>query len=132
MKYIRTKDGIFTQENYEKTKVLVGILQKEQAKIMPIERTDFDIIAQADTIEDLCDVFIGVLTLEDGHICHIWYNDEYLGITEWDSYEEYMEKIWEYTKANQSLDEIIYGTIWTEWGLKYVAKMNDKGELELL
>lgn len=26
----------------------------------------------------------------------------------------------------------IYGAIWTEWGLKYVAKMNEKGELELL
>lgn len=26
----------------------------------------------------------------------------------------------------------IYGAIWTKWGLKYVAKMNDKGEWELL
>ena len=26
----------------------------------------------------------------------------------------------------------IYGAIWTEWGLKYIAKMNSKGELELL
>jgi hypothetical protein len=27
---------------------------------------------------------------------------------------------------------LIYGAIWTEWGLKYVARMNEKGELELL
>ena len=29
-------------------------------------------------------------------------------------------------------NEIIYGAIWTDKGLIYVAKMNDKGELELL
>lgn len=27
---------------------------------------------------------------------------------------------------------IVYGAIWCEFGLKYVAKMNEKGELELL
>ena len=26
----------------------------------------------------------------------------------------------------------IYGAIWTELGLRYVAKMNEKGELELI
>ena len=26
----------------------------------------------------------------------------------------------------------VYGAIWTDTGLKYIAKMNEKGELELL
>ena len=29
-------------------------------------------------------------------------------------------------------DKNVYGAIWTEWGLKYVSKMNEKGELELI
>lgn len=40
-------------------------------------------------------------------------------------------KDFEHTKKEYCYDEI-YGAIWTEWGLKYVAKMNEKGELELL
>ena len=33
---------------------------------------------------------------------------------------------------NEEDDEIIYGAIWTDKGLIYVAKMNEEGELELL
>ena len=127
MNYIRTKDGVLNHDNQN------ILIDDEETKVFIPDCPSkvFEIIKQADTIGELCDEFVGVLALENEHICHIWYNDEYLGITEWDSYEEYMKKIWEYTKANKSLNEIIYGAIWTDKGLIYVAKMNEKGELEL-
>ena len=34
--------------------------------------------------------------------------------------------------CQELIDAVIYGAIWTSKGLIYVAKMNDKGELELL
>ena len=65
-----------------------------------------EIIKQADTIEELCDEFVmisgGKHKLDIG--CHS-YGDKKIQI---------------------------YGAIWTDKGLIYVAKMNEKGELELL
>ena len=64
------------------------------------------IINQADTIEELCDEFV----VEDKDEFAIFHNF----------------KLAKQTKG------IIYGAIWTDKGLTYVAKMNSKGELELL
>ena len=65
-----------------------------------------EIIKQADTIKELCDEFVmisdGKHKLDIG--CHS-YGDKKIQI---------------------------YGAIWTNKGLIYVAKMNEKGELELL
>ena len=65
-----------------------------------------EIIKQADTIKELCDEFVmisgGKHKLDIG--CHS-YGDKKIQI---------------------------YGAIWTDKGLIYVAKMNVKGELELL
>ena len=65
-----------------------------------------DILKQADTIKELCDEFVmisyGKHKLDIG--CHS-YGDEKIQI---------------------------YGAIWTDKGFIYVAKMNNKGELELL
>ena len=95
MKYIRTKDGIM---NISQTNVL---FVKIDGKYKMISR-----FKQADTIEELCDEFIGVV----GN----------------------MHRQLTGTNIRSWNDCSIYGAIWTEWGLKYVAKMNDKGELELL
>ena len=38
----------------------------------------------------------------------------------------------DYTKEQIYNSSILYGAIWTDKGLIYVAKMNDKGELEHL
>ena len=62
---------------------------------------------QADTIEELCDEFVYV---EEG--CYPEISDE--------------------LDLMQTKSTIIFGAIWTDKGLIYVAKMNDKGELELL
>ena len=60
------------------------------------------------TIEELCDEFVYVASENDRPvICY---------------------KPTVFHKLNDNL----YGAIWTDKGLIYVAKMNDKGELELL
>ena len=66
-----------------------------------------DILKQANTIEELCDEFV--------------YIDE-------GSYPEVSDEL----DLMQTKSTIIFGAIWTDKGLIYVAKMNEKGELELL
>ena len=69
----------------------------------------------ADTIEELCDEFVykNYFSFQDKPML---YPDE------WD-YKELLK-----TEPNV----IVYGAIWTDKGLIYVAKMNEKGELEIL
>lgn len=64
----------------------------------------FKIKKEADKIEDLCDCFVDYCEEDDSHFV--------------------------YTIV-QGVHEI-YGAIWTDRGLTYVAKMNEKGEFELL
>ena len=66
-------------------------------------------IKQASTIEELCDEFVSI----DYTLKNKYYH--------FNSLEE----------INLIYDEV-YGAIWTSKGLIYVAKMNDKGELELI
>ena len=103
MKYIRTKDGIYENKPLEKH------LGKRRGKGFEIVFKEQDIIKQADTIEELCDEFVikGTRGL-------------YLGIP-----------LQECELRNIPITQI-YGAIWTDKGLIYVAKMNEKGELELL
>jgi hypothetical protein len=96
MKYIRTKDGIYEYVDYDNECIIPSPIIKYKNKLTHC--SECNIIKQADTIEELCDVIV----------C----NADYKGKAE-DLYFN------------------IYGAIWTEKGLIYVAKMNDKGELEL-
>lgn len=113
MKYIRIKNGAVAVGDEEYNIKYIISTEDYLTKYFVDSR---HIIAQADTIEGLCDEF--VVAYEDG------------------SRIVYSDLAWAKTKANASLEfghkSIIYGAIWTEWGLKYVAKLNDKGELELL
>ena len=65
-----------------------------------------EIINEADTIEELCDEFVFEETYPSGLKRHIITEDVAVGTQ--------------------------FGAIWTDKGLIYVAKMNDKGELDLL
>ena len=67
----------------------------------------------ADTIEELCDEF--VIKVNDNGYCLCPY-----------------EKALSLIEEAQQRNAIIYGAIWTDKGLIYVAKMNNNGELELL
>ncbi len=104
MKYIRTKDGIYWN-------ILDGVLSPQTWIGNPI--------AEADTIEELCDEFVSVDNYGNKSIG----NDFELAKAKY--------KILN-AGAVKMLNGDVFGAIWTEWGLKYVAKMNDKGELELL
>ena len=72
----------------------------------------YQVIKQSENIEDLCDRFV-VMDKETKEVMSIVTFLEYA-------------KLWSYCKYN------IYGAVWCEWGLKYVAKLDDKGELELI
>lgn len=111
--YIRTKDGIYKVRK----PFIEEYLYKDAYYVYRHEAIKKkDIVSKADTIKELCDEF--VVAYEDG--ARIVYGD--------------LE--WAKTKAKTSLElgnkSIIYGAIWTDKGLIYVAKMNDEGELELI
>lgn len=128
MKYIRTQDGRII-------KIFDGDIDNEICGIK-FDTMGFrlqitmqfncivkeDIVKIADTIEDLCDEFVLDHPLF-GDSCKCLYH----------SFEKAKNGIKKRSdNAHNLYDFNIYGAIWTELGLKYVAKMNDKGELELL
>lgn len=116
MKYIRTKDGRIINTQDERGKLigdnvvkvnnsLIVVKNNKGDELIPIE----DIIKKADTIEELCDMFVCIR--KDNSKALLSCVDEvlllrmcYIGI---------------------------YGAIWCEYGLKYVAKLNKKGQLQL-
>ena len=67
-----------------------------------------DVIKYADTIEELCDEFVIIDNNGKPQV-----------------YSPFDLKYWK-------TDNSLFGAIWTDKGLTYVAKMNDKGEFELL
>ena len=109
MKYIRTKDGRILKVFKDN----VGLVSKNDGLTYYKEDTiDFEtsywlpkseIAKQADTIKELCDEFV--------------FGNVIISLEE--------------AKRDCEIGNI-YGAIWTEKGLIYVAKMNEKGELELL
>lgn len=109
MRYIRTKDGKIAEikENMvvKVSDDAIRLVYKNKPHICVLNGND-DILKQADTIKELCDEFVmisgGKHKLDIG--CHS-YGDKKIQI---------------------------YGAIWTDKGLIYVAKMNKKGELELI
>ena len=157
MKYIRTKDGVYEYKNNKVFKYITKeiIVDAGYGKELPkgsfvkigetwnnyygrwtsiidengniydirpnrVEEVIEEIkYKEADTIEELCDqiVYNGYLyqtTLLNNCLIE-------------DSFEELDESI-----TDEMIKEGIYGAIWTKWGLKYVAKMNNKKELELI
>ena len=107
MRYIRTKETDCCIIDAIKYKEITG----EDCFIPKNE-----IVGESDTIKELCDEF--VVAYEDG--ARIVYGD-----LEW-------TKVKAKASSKIGIKLMIYGAIWTEWGLKYIAKMNSKGEFELL
>lgn len=109
MKYIRTKDG--------------RVVDNE---LMCIDFANNNILKQADTIEELCDEYVIIVGNEYPHYLHA----KYFSIDK----TFYIYKIDKKTNLEECLrfNYVVYGAIWTDKGLIYVAKMNDKGESKLL
>ena len=110
MKYIRTPFTIF--EVVEETDIIYRVKAKgDPHNIYSKSKCRTDVVKSADTIEELCDKFVYIGNdgnFIDSHVV---------------PHTLYMIK-------NENVK--VYGAIWTNKGLIYVAKMNDKGELELL
>lgn len=132
MKYIRTKDGriidldrvvygdkvIHLNENEIEGGNWSGWYWKIDEYGYEIECRDADIIKQADTIEELCDEFVLIEDTREP-------SKPTLMTVHRNGLKDY------YLKHRVEI-KYIKGAIWTDKGLIYVAKMNDKGELELL
>ena len=131
MKYIRTKDGIYLNGG-EFGYPHVGIIGKKQENDFGFCFDKTDVIKQADTIEELCDEFVLIHTEYDNSkdIFEARSSGTWLQHRGDNYYSFGLEQV-RSGKMNIK-GSTLYGAIWTEWGLKYVAKMNDKGELELL
>ena len=81
--------------------------------------SEVNAIKQADTIEELIDRYVlNKIDIIFINIEHTKYRFE--GSNEW------------FDITDTELRYGIYGAIWTEWGLKYVAKLNEEGVLELI
>lgn len=117
MKYVRTKDKIY--EICENGETYNGFGCKTKEGVIKIHKKD--IVKQADTIEELCDEFVVKSLVDKPIVIHKQYMD----------LKDYKFIDNGYTIHIDSESEI-YGAIWTDKGLIYVAKMNDKGVLELL
>ena len=111
--YIRTKDG----------RIVDTTKYPEHPASWGVQASDYALtIKQSETIEELCDEFVG---FEDGCIPFVWRFDTI------DKYRErdlFIKEILE----NKGTEETIYGCIWTDKGLIYVAKMDSEGKLELI
>lgn len=110
MRYIRTKGGIYRK----------NIFPNKETSIKEWESIGFKVCAQADTIKELCDEFVCENSLIDSS-----------------PRKENGQIIGRYQKIDNAImlakkGLVVYGAIWTDKGLIYVAKMNSKGELELL
>lgn len=123
MKYIRTKnDKIYeiideTENSFE----LCGPFEKKMGcSCTMIKRllgsNEKPTYRLADTIEELCDELVF------DNVYHSRMTPSAMHT------KENQEVIKSYLKQNI----VCYGAIWTDKGLIYVAKMNEKGELELL
>ena len=129
MPYIRTKDFIHDSKNV--------VVVNENGTLVVIRGIDKDfverthgrtwntgtnvVLAQKNTIEELCDAF--VMFCPNTHCRHIRVYKTMHSI----SFYLKRDKRW-----NGNMVDKVYGAIWTDKGLIFVAKMNDKGEFELL
>ena len=109
-KYIRTKDGVWENEEYWKRPPIEIMSRKEE------------IIKQSDSIEELCDCYVCIDKCLPNSTPKIYDDLRKLFLIE--SYEEELG-------IGRDLCEV-YGAIRTNERLIYVAKMNASEKFELL
>ena len=102
--YIRTKDG----------RILDFDKLNEISKLS-VDMAEYP-IREAKTIEELCDEF-GVFDKEQPNGKLLYYK----------GFENLKKEFIDFEKDKEKV--FVFGAIWTNKGLIYVAKMNDKGDL---
>ena len=115
MKYIRTKNNKIYKVYADRVAIVECEDSENKRAVICVDKKD--ILKEADTIEELCDEFV------------IHHHNGTPTTTKW-SFEKIIINY--YHKRCLNSIQKLYGAIWTDKGLIYVAKMNDKGELELL
>ena len=128
MKYIRTKDKIYEVDNDK-----YSVVELNGNQLLNINVDDKlihreYIIAKADTIEELCDCLVieNIKCYPIGEKRVFTLNHTING-NGW-----HYEKIISCDVFYNSKCQTLKGAIWTNKGLIYVARMNSKGEMELL
>lgn len=115
-KYIRTDNGIYdTSKGIYTPSIKMYAIGTETIY-------EKDIINQANTIKELIDEFVYIEYKKPRVLDRV--------ITR--EIKEKGIKVAETIYCHPNWNGIIYGAIWTDKGLIYVAKMNEKGELELI
>lgn len=95
---------------------------KQECRIVKNTKNNQNYVKLPKTIEELCDEFVLDHPLF-GYSCKTLYH----------SFEKAKNGIKKRSdNACRFYDFTIHGAVWTDKGLIYVAKMNEKGELELL
>ena len=116
MKYVRTENAIYEED---KVTICVDAFSKKEYVDIPINVNTSQlslIIAEADTIEELCDCFMLEPIMK--------------GLTPID-YKRFTTA--KKAKERLKLESTLYGAIWVkDKGLIYVAKLNDKGGIDLI
>ena len=113
MKYIRTKDGIYEIVGFDDECIIPSPIIKMNGKLTHC--SGYKNCKQADTIEELCDEFVLVEKIRE-----VTYHHKSSTFADFKSIAMLNER---YT---------LYGAIWASKGLIFVAKMNEKGDLELI
>ena len=108
MKYIRTSDGAIYEMVNDNTIVFCG----QEIKVTLTDSNH----RIADSIEELCDEFVVIQKDSKPYRPSLIYGVD-------------IKKFYIENKHNNCE---VYGAIWTQLGLFYQAKMNEKGEWELL
>lgn len=124
--YIRTKDGIIafgekyaypTRLSNGKTYFSFKELTEDRFEVMK-EYNHWEILNQSENLEELCDEFVlNHKNIKLPYLCDGMQKRELL---------KDRAKLFNFGFKK------VYGAIWTDKGLIYVAKMNDKGELVLI
>ena len=127
MKYIRTRENIF--EVIEETDLVYRVKAKGNPNnIYSKSKCQTDVVKSGNTIEELCDEFVALLFDDETlYECSLGYYTEIFKAR-----THCIQSLIKNYDINMISVRDVYGAIWTDKGLIYVAKMNEKGELELL
>ena len=115
MSYIRTKDGVYEMDETNEKNLNSNVIDIYNCLGLENQIRKCDIINQSENLEELCDEF--VIHRKEMNYNFVWNKERNVGFYYFCSFPEKYD---------------VYGCIWTDKGLQFVARINSKGELELI